>query len=108
MDRWNIEKLKKSMRLSKTQSNRLKNQSKRQSTRLEKGFSSSAGWGRKTPPPDPPISINPANQQNKGFGRIKISPKFRTFFADFCIEFDGFSAIFLWFFIGFQRILHEV
>ena len=83
------------MRLSKTQSNRLKNQSKRQSTRLDKGFSSSAGWGQKNTPPDPPISINPANQQNKGFGRIKISPKFRTFFADFCIEFDGFSAIFL-------------
>ena len=96
------------MRLSKTQSNRLKNQSKRQLTRLDKEFSSSAGWGRKTPPPDPPISINPANQQNKGFGRMKISVKFRTLFADFCIEFDGFSAIFLWFFRGFQRILHEV
>ena len=44
--------------------------------------------GAKNTPPDPPISINPANQQNKGVGRVKISVKFRTFFADFCIEFD--------------------
>ena len=59
-------------------------------------------------PPQTPISINPANQQNKGVGRMKISVKLRTFFTDYCIEFDRFSAIFLWFFRGFQRILHEV
>ena len=86
------------MRLSKTQSNRLKNQSKRQSTRLEKGFSSSAGWGQKNTPPDPPISINPANQQNKGFGRMEIWVRFRTFLLIFALNLMDFQR----FFYGFS------
>ena len=108
MDRWYIEKLNKIHAFEQDAIKSLEESIKTTIDSFGERFFKLRWLGAKNTPPDPPISINPANQQNKGFGRMEIWVRFRTFFADFCIEFDGFSAIFLWFFIGFQRILYEV
>ena len=54
--------------------------------------------GAKNTPPDPPISINPANQQNKGFGRMEIWVRFRTFLLIFALNLMDFQR----FFYGFS------
>ena len=82
------------MRLSKTQSNRLKNQSKRQSTRLDKGFSSSAGWGQKTPPQTPPLASTQQTSKIKGLGESKFHRNFVLFLPIFALNLMDFQRFF--------------